>query len=141
MGLDSLVKIFDDGDIGRQFNSIIHRLARDCRARPGIGKARSLKMRVDFVPMTDDSGHLSKVGIRVYFPTEAMPERASNLVFGDVASRRSNPAQLTFVWDDLAGDDPKQETIGGDWREQEVDRDVPDRPSAPNISPDDLFGS
>lgn len=99
---ESLATI-DEGRIREAFNQAMKRIRDDCYDRPGVEKAREVKLVMKMAPLQSGDGSLHSV--EVWFEIDDnLPKRGS-------ARYNMRAAQGGLVYNELAREDAGQKTL------------------------------
>ena len=70
----STIHVLDDGELAKDFNEQLQALVKDCVSRPGIDKARELRLTVKIKPAALANGQCDDVFVEC-FTTSKQPNR------------------------------------------------------------------
>ena len=104
--IDSLTKI-DGGKVGEALKTHLQRAAQDCMDRPADGKARTVTLQIDLVPVLEDDGSCSEVKGQFKVASKVPVHRTRVYSFG---ARRGG----MLVYNDDAPDNFAQGTLLND---------------------------
>lgn len=78
----STLKDLDGGRAAAMFDTALNRIIQDCADRPGDANKRTVTMKIDLVPITDATGQLDDIKLKVSV-NDSMPKltaRSCNLM-------------------------------------------------------------
>lgn len=93
----------DEGRIKESFEQALRRSEADCRDRPLLGKARTVTIQAELVPVADDQGVLRECLVQ-FSIKDAQPLRSSKVY-------HMSAGRAGLFWNEMSPDDARQLTL------------------------------
>lgn len=98
----------DEGRVAVAVTKELMQIAHDVKNRPADSTSRDLVLKVKFIPVTDQVGHLCGVDIRAFIHS-SLPKRRTEATRANI--RTDEKGYPAFYYNDAAPEDPNQQTF------------------------------
>ena len=113
------VALMDNGAVGRAFGVCMQEIYESLAKLPANEQARKMVLTLEFIPQCTSSGKLHNVITRAAIKV-AKPARMSNEIV--CSAVKDQTGVLALVYNDESPDDPDQETMHFEEKEEDGDR-------------------